>query len=229
MNANHLIIIGAAIFFFLHLVCENTSSFAKYNFASIGKHMQGVSLANIFAVFSRGFVALYGLSIAYVIEKQNINIEIYSFYLSAALLGGACFSFFLSKISLNKLNSSIKSNARNFILYNKVFDENLYKNIKINGLLRFFIGVQFIAIVIAYGICFKFPNNRLFIISLVPVISMLGTIVTVMLVEPRLARFIDSSSDYGCMVSREFMRARALSFLSSFFIIIILNASLRGL
>lgn len=227
MKENHLLIAGAAVFFFFHLICENISSFIKYNFSSIGRHMQGVSWANIFAVVSRGFVALYGLLVAYVIERQDIKVEIYSLYLSISLLCGAWVSLFLSRLSVNDFGSSDGLSAKAIFSYKRSFDEVVYENIRINVALRIFIGIQFVAVAVAYGVCIKFPQNRLFIVSLVPVISMIGTIVTVVFVEPRLAKCIDSSSSYGHMVSREFMRARAISFLFSFFVIVVLNVSLE--
>lgn len=224
----YFIVAGAALCFLFHLICETISSFVKYNFAGLGRHMQGVSIANIFAIASRGFVAIYGLLVAYIIERSISTGWVYSVMLSVALLIGAGVSFWFSRITLAGCDSlrTIRSwwevvsspgalNAR----------KNLDRGVHINGFLSLLLGVQFVAIVIAYGLCFRFPEHRLLIISLVPVISMIGTLATVVFVEPRLANIIDSSSNAGYAVSQEFMRARSISFAFSFIVLLLLTVA----
>lgn len=222
----YVIIASAAFFFLFHLICETITSFVKYNFAGLGRHMQGVSLSNIFAIASRGFVAIYGLLVAYIVERHISTGWVYSAMLSIALLIGAGISFWFSRITLSGCNSlrSIRSwwdvVSNPGALY---ANNNEAQAVHINGFLSLLLGVQFVAIVIAYGLCFRFPKDRLFIISLVPVISMVGTMATVVLVEPRLAKIIDSSSNTGYAVSREFMKARSISFAFSSIVLLIIT------
>lgn len=220
-----MIVIGAAIFFLLHLVSETISSFVKYNFAGLKRHMQGVSIANMFAILSRGFVAIYGLLIAYIIERGISNGWIYGATLSFALLLGSAISFWLSKIKLHDYDSILTKKGlwRILITMHPQNSEAGINEIKINKGLSLLLGIQFVAVVIAYGLCFKFTEHRLLIISLVPVIGMIGTMVTVMFVEPRLASVIDRSSDASHEVSKEFLIARSISFFFSAFALLVLT------
>lgn len=226
MNMEYVIVACAAFFFLFHLICETISSFVKYNFAGLGRHMQGVSIANIFAIVSRGFVAIYGLLVAYIIERGISTGFVYGFMLSVALLIGSCVSYYFSRITLAGCDSLKTIQSWWGLALNPgalKTKKTTILDIHINGFLSLLLGLQFVAIVIAYGLCFSFPQNRLLIISLVPVISMIGTMATVVLVEPRLANIVDSSSNSGYAVSQEFMRARAISFAFSFLILLFLT------
>lgn len=210
-----MLLFSAAVFYLCHLICESTSSFVKYNYASLGRHMQGINVANFFAIISRGFVALYGLTAAYIIEKNDTDSIIYGVTFGVTLLFGAFISYLYSRVNL-KFVPTVKP-YRTLLL--RVFSADIYdhsryfiESIRIDKLLSVMVGVQFAAVVIAYWFCIIFPNDRLLIISLVPVISMFGTIVTVVFVEPELASVIDESSDAAYAVSQEFMRARSVSF-----------------
>lgn len=183
--------------------------------------MQGVSFSNILAVASRGFVALYGLIIAYVIEENSVDIYLYGSFLSISLILGAAFSLFVSRLSICNEDYKKSARIRDLFYFDERFSCEDLQRVKINLFLKPFLGIQFVAVTVAYGICFKFPENRLFVISLVPIFSMLGTVITVVLVEPRFAKFIDDSASYGRLVSRVFMEARAFSFFISFFIVLL--------
>jgi hypothetical protein len=226
---DYAIISGAAIFFLLHLMCETVSSFVKYNFVGLGRHMQGISIANMFAIISRGFIAIYGLLVAYIVERGISNGWIYGVTLSLSLLIGSGFSLWFSKIKLSDYNSIWTQKGLWNILFARSFrvGTNGSSAIRINKLLSLLLGMQFVAIVIAYGLCFKFTQHRLLIISLVPVIGMIGTMVTVMFVEPRLARIIDKSSNAGYAVSQEFLYARSISFFFSAFALLMLTIVLE--
>lgn len=222
----YIIAIGAGLFFLLHIISETISSFVKYNFASLGRHMQGISIANMFAIASRGFVAIFGLLAAYIVESGVSAGWIYGVALSASLLIGAVISFLFSRVRLVVSNSEkIFGMDWGLLLCGNEGEGEDFKGaiVKINGALSLLLGIQFVAIVVAYGICFRFPDYRLLIISLVPLISMIGTLATVVLVEPRLAKIVDSSLSAGYAASREFMRARAVSFLFSCFVLLVLT------
>ena len=75
-----------------------------------------------------------------------------------------------------------------------------------------FIGIQFTAIVIAYALCFKYKEFRLLFISLIPVFSMIGTLITVLLVEPKFAKHIDIDRESGHAIVSVYLYARAISF-----------------
>lgn len=209
------LLISAAGFYFLHLALETLASFVKYNFSSLGHHMQGVSLSNIFAITSRGAVAAYGILLAFIIEREFSSASLYSTIFFATLLFGSAFSLFLSKLKLSTAIFNDKELQWDKILRNpRDFFEanNACCNITIRGVSAIMLGAQFVATVIAYGLCFTYPQHRLIIISLVPLISMMGTLTQILMVEPRLAKMIDRSNDSGYAASREFLRARALSF-----------------
>jgi len=210
-----LYIIIAVLFFLLHLIFETLASFVKYNFSSLGKHMMGVSFSNILAIVSRGCVAIFGVSIAIVIEKNLSDIASYNYLFSFALFLGALFSLFLSKIIITKHSYELNSGKLIFILCNIkkfVAVNNSESVIYLNKYVSVMMGTQFIAIVIAYGLCFVLPKHRLLIVSLIPLVSMLGTMVTIFLVEPLLARLIDLDNKMGYVASKVFLRARAISF-----------------
>jgi hypothetical protein len=57
----------------------------------------------------------------------------------------------------------------------------------------------------------------------VPILSMFGTIVSVVFIEPKLAKAIDNNFKMGRAVSQEYMRARAASFMISFFVLLIIT------
>lgn len=177
--------------------------------------MLGISLSNIFAITSRGFVALYGISIAIVIERSFADIKIYGYVFSFILLLGSAFSLLLANLKISK------SSLENFIKPTQPLTQRLRTalsandakcKIPVRGITAIMLGTQFIAVVIAYGLCFSLPQHRLLIISFVPLVSMLGTLITILWVEPRLARMIDADNSTGYAAAREFLRARAISF-----------------
>jgi len=225
----YAIISGAALFFLLHLMCETISSFVKYNFVGLGRHMQGISIANMFAILSRGFIAIYGLLVAYIVESGISNGWVYGLTLSLSLLIGSGFSLWFSKIKVLDYDLIWTKQGLWQILITSSLRviENGSKAIRINKILSLLLGMQFVAVVIAYGLCFKFTQHRLLIISLVPVIGMIGTMVTVMFVEPRLASIIDKLPNAGYAVSQEFLYARAISFFFSAFALLILTITLE--
>jgi len=211
----NLYTIVAVLFFLLHLVFETLASFIKYNFSSLGKHMIGVSFSNILAIVSRGCVAIFGVSIAVVIEGNLSDVVSYNYLFSFVLLLGALFSLFLSKIMIVKKSYELNSVKLIFLLRNIkkfVAVNNSESVIYLNKFVSIMMGTQFIAVVIAYGLCFVLPKHRLIITSLIPLVSMLGTMVTIFFVEPMLARLIDLDNKMGYVASKEFLRARALSF-----------------
>ena len=211
---NYPLVIGAALFFLLHLACESASSFVKYNFAGLGRHMYGMSLSNMFAIASRGFVAAYGLLIAYIVERDISSGFIYGMLLSISLLLGAGISYWFSlKTLAGRESFSDLGSWRSFFSWGNSKSTSKEKSsINISLWVSLLLGLQFVAIVIAYGLCFRFPQHRLFIVSLVPVISMAGTLATVVFVEPKFATLIDASTKAGHIASDVFMRARAISF-----------------
>lgn len=212
---NQLALPAAALFFFLHLLCETIATFIKYNFSSLGRHMLGISLANIFGISSRGFVALYGIIISIVIEKNISSIQVYVYVYFAVLLLGAGFSLVLANIKItDSFIGGISHNELPLLKQLKMaFGTNNSKcAIPVRGITAILLGIQFVSVVIAYGLCFSLPHSRLLIISFVPLVSMLGTLIAILWVEPRLARMIDADNATGYAAAREFLRARAISF-----------------
>lgn len=218
------LLILASMCFLIHLVLENISTFIRYNLAGLNKHMQGAAIANFFAIASRASVAAYGLLIAYVIENSTLNGLVYGGIMAVPLFLGAIISYLLSNVSvvdfekLKKYKEFRGAYVRGAIDLSKS-DGN---KIKINKIMSLFVGVQFISVVLAYSLCFEYTEQRLLIISFVPILSMFGTIVSVAFVEPKLAKAIDNNFKMGAAVSQEYMRARAASFMVSFFVLLII-------
>jgi hypothetical protein len=219
------LLILASMCFLIHLILENISTFIRYNLAGLNKHMQGAAIANFFAIASRASVAAYGLLIAYVIENSTLNGLVYGGIMAVPLFLGAIISYLLSNVSvidfekLKKYKEFRGAYVRGAINLSK---SNRSK-IKINKIMSMFVGVQFISVVLAYSLCFEYVEQRLLIISFVPILSMFGTIVSVVFIEPKLAKAIDNNFKMGRAVSQEYMRARAASFMISFFVLLIIT------
>lgn len=209
-------ILISALSFLLHLALETLASFVKYNFSSLGMHMTGVSYSNILATASRGCVAIFGVTVAVLAEKKMSNINVYTIVFSTVMILGATFSLYLSKFKVDRSSILIARGgliaiARNLRLI--LVDNNHVLPSRLNNYVAILLGTQFASVIVAYGLCFLLPDQRLFIVSSVPLISMLGTVVTFIFVEPMFAKIIDSNNAMGYAVSKELLRARALSFL----------------
>jgi hypothetical protein len=219
------VILAAAGLFFLHLIFETLATFVKYNFSSLGRHMVGISVSNILAMISRGLVALFGIAMAIVIESGVSDIDVYVVLFSVSSALAAAASLALSNLKIFEAASSRlggTGDADSTWSRLKLGNNNEKSLVPIRGLVAVALGTQFVSIVIAYGVCFVLPERRLFVISLVPLISALGALVTILWVEPRLARMIDDDNRKGYAASREFLRARAVSFLFSSGLLILL-------
>jgi hypothetical protein len=210
-----VLLFAAAISFFLHLASETVSTFFKYNFSGLGRQMVGVSYANIFALVSRGFIAVYGVLISIVIERNLTDMTRYAIVFAVVCILGSCVSIWLSKIKFVGFVDDLPPPGWRdvAIRIRAAFRPNDHQSVvRIRGLTSIAIGTQFLSVVIAYGLCFAMPSNRLMIISMVPVFSTVGALLTFVWVEPRLARMIDADNSSGYAASREFLRARGLSF-----------------
>lgn len=187
--------------------------------------MRGVNYANICAIISRGFVAMYGMLIAIVVEAQLISVDVYCVIFALILVAASALSLALSNMVLDKGSEKNPQRLSDFSLRLRTSRE---PKVAISALLSIFVGLQFISVVVAYAFCFGYPQYRLIIISIVPVVSMLGTTVTVVLLEPRLSRIVDSEQGAAFSVASAFLRARSLSFLVGAIGLFALGPWLRG-
>jgi len=187
--------------------------------------MQGAALGNFFAIASRGFVAAYGLVIAYVIENGTINIIMYGGIMSMALFAGAIVSYVFSTLTIIDYEKikSYKEFNNGYRRESIELSEANSSKIKINKFMSLFVGVQFISVVMAYSLCIKYVEYRLIIISFVPIVSMIGTIISVVFIEPNLAKAVDNDVKMASAVSQEYMRARAASFMFSFVVLLVIS------
>jgi hypothetical protein len=212
-----IVLFAAAAAFLLHLTAETLSTFVKYNFSSLRRQMTGVSYSNIIALASRGFIAVYGVLVSMVIERNLADIYFYAIVFAVVCLLGAGVSFVLSGLKFVGYSRADSVDGRSCATrrFCSGFEVNDHRSaVRIHGLTAIAIGTQFLSVVVAYGMCFAWPDNRLFIISLVPVFSTIGSLVTFVWVEPRLAKMVDEDNLSGYAASREFLRARALSFVA---------------
>lgn len=204
------------IFLLLHLVCEVMTTYVRYNYAAHKKQMKGANIANYFAVSSRAFITLYALGISYQIEKNSLNSSKYLLISAVAFFLSAVFSWYL----VGKTIQTIETNFIHSILTSKKSTKSVNLiNIKISSVLSIFIGIQFVSMIFAFAACLSYPNYRLSIISMTPVLNMLGTLATVVLVEPKLAFAVDNDSNLGFDAARIFSQARVLSFSFSAFLL----------
>jgi hypothetical protein len=202
----------SAFFFVLHIVFENLSSFVRFNLAGHGWHMRGINYSNICAIISRGFVALYGVLIAVVVENGYSSFGEYCITFIFVMIVSSFLSFLFSRITLKiKLNIEPKR-LLDFTFSKFSCNERSVAGVSIGWFMSAFVGVQFVTMLIAYGLSFSFFDYRLIIISFVPVASMVGTLVTVVLLEPRLSRIVDNDREKAFSVSSAFLRARSFSF-----------------
>ncbi len=186
-----------------HLVCELLTIFFRYNYAALSRHMAGAAMANYFAIASRGFVSLYAILVAYLIEKPSISLIVYVGSVSMALILAGAFSVFLSRRMLRAEDEKI-------VL--AVYDGRNAAVPSINFLLMLVLGMQFVAMSLAYALCMVFAENRLLIISIAPALSMLGTVAAAVFIEPKFAKYVDLNSEHGYGVSSKYLMARAISF-----------------
>jgi hypothetical protein len=196
-----------------HLVCELLTIFSRYNYAALSKHMAGAAVANYFAIASRGFVSLYAILVAYLVERLELNLTAYSLCVSFALVVAGVFSIVLSK-------SILLMQGGKTILLHQNRRGNLHVDYSdeapaINFLLVLVLGVQFVAMSLAYALCMVFTENRLLIISIAPALSMLGTVAAAVFIEPRFAKYVDRVPAHGYGVSSRYLTARAISFFLS--------------
>lgn len=191
-----------------HLVCELLTIFFRYNYAALSRHMAGAAMANYFAIASRGFVSLYAILVAYLIEKLSISLIGYVSSVSMALILAGAFSVFLSRRMLR-----VEGEKMVF----SVFGECNAAVPSINFLLMLVLGMQFVAMSLAYALCMVFTENRLLIISIAPALSMLGTVAAAVLIEPKFAKCVDLKPEHGYDVSSKYLMARAISLYISAF------------
>lgn len=216
--------VALVVVFFLfvgHLACELLAIFFRYNYAALSKHMAGAAMANYFAIAARGFVGLYAILVAYLIEKKILGFVAYTLCISASLTSVAIFSSILSNKML--VNLSSKKIA---IAEHKRFEKQEYLNRglpRINIFLIFFLGIQFVATSLAYALCMIFVENRLLIISIAPTISMLGTAAAAIFIEPKFAVHVDKDPKYGVDVSSKYLEARSISLFLSALIFFLLT------
>lgn len=220
----YLLILASACFF-VHLLLENISTFIRYNLAGLNKHMQGAAIANFFAIASRGSVAAYGLFVAYVIENGALDGLIYGVIMAIPLFLGAVTSHLLSRMSVIDFEKLKNYKEFRYAYECRVIDlsKSDKNEIKIKKIISLFVGFQFISVVLAYSLCFEYAEQRLLIISFVPILSMIGTIVSVVFIEPKLAKAIDNNFKMASAVSQEYMRARTASFMFSFFLLLMIT------
>jgi hypothetical protein len=170
--------------------------------------MAGAAVANYFAIASRGFVSLYAILVAYLIEKLSISLVGYVSSVSMALVLAGASSVFLSRRML-------KREGEKMVL--SVFDERNVAVPSINFLLMLVLAMQFVAMSLAYALCMVFAESRLLIISIAPAFSMLGTVAAAVFIEPKFAKCVDLKPEYAYDVSSKYLMARAISFYISAF------------
>ncbi|OYU17898.1 MAG: hypothetical protein CFE34_13400, partial [Rhodobacteraceae bacterium PARR1] len=161
-----------------------------------------------FGIASRIFITAFGVVAAYLVESGRDVATPYIAMISAILLVATLASVALSGREIGDTGGP----WFRFPPIRLPVVENLPP---IRSYEAFLFGIQFVVLAAAYGISFKFPTYRLTIVSAVPIVTMLGTLVTVVVIEPRYAKIIDKTPLAAIAITRMFLRARASSFLFS--------------
>lgn len=172
--------------------------------------MVGINRSSIISIISRGFFSLFSLGTAMKIESKTLDINFFLICYFVILLFGAIISFAMSKLYYAQ---------GHYYLYKK----DTLKSLEIPALLSIFIGLQFSATIFAYIIIITYPESRLTIISLVPAFSLIGTLATIVVVEPKFAKQVDLAKENGYLCSKELLKARAASFIFSASILLFIH------
>jgi hypothetical protein len=208
-----ILLLVASLLFMLHLICENMVIFTKYHYASNRSFMKGMVVSHYFAIASRLFVSTFGIFIALIIEKGNPHENIYAILIGCAIAIASALSLTMSHFMIDDLGKIKKIDSSSSIV-------KIEKLPKIKSYESLLFGSQFAATSIAYALSFKFPDYRLTIISCVPFMTMLGTLVSGILIEPRYAEIIDRNPNIAINVCQMMLRARAKSYTLSLAILI---------
>lgn len=194
----------AILFFLVYLFLEAVGIFVRYNYSAAGSAMLGANYSSIVSIISRGFFVIYSLLMAAAIEGHWFDARVYVCCFAATLLLGALLTLFFSGRELVISEGRLPRIVR--------LRELDVTSCEINPLLGIFLGAQFASSAFIFMFCVFFPENRLILISLTPVFSMLGSVVSLVLVEPGLARAVDASPVAGYAASANYLRVRAWSY-----------------
>jgi len=203
-----IIVAASGFLFFAHLLSELFTIFFRYGYAAKGEFMQGMVIANYFGIASRIFITAFGVVAAYLVESGRDVATPYIAMICAILLAATAASLVLSA-------REVGPTGQGWFNFPAIRLEKALDLPKIRPYEAFLFGVQFVVLAAAYGISFKFPKYRLTIVSAVPIVTMLGTLITVVVIEPRYAKIIDKNPSSATAITRMFLRARAVSFLFS--------------
>lgn len=193
----------AILFFLVYLFLEALGIFVRYNYSAAGSAMLGANYSSIVSIISRGFFVIYSLLMAAAIEGHWFDARVYVWCFAATLLLGALLTLFFSGREL-----SIEPGRLRIRKLRELGDAGC----EINPFLGMFLGAQFASSAFIFMFCVFFPENRLILISLTPVFSMLGSAVSLVMVEPGLARAVDANALAGYAASANYLRVRAWSY-----------------
>ena len=208
----HILIFGCL---FIHLFLECFVIFLKYGYASIGYPLVGGNAASFIGLVSRIFIGLYAVLVSYSIESSNLKPTTYAYVTAGSFFLATIFAFWLARLRISE-NSLIRSNDN--IL--KVVVESLY-GLSINPsknlfIIKFYlwplVGVQFSALVVTYFFAIIYPENRLLIVSMSPIFSMIGSLFSIAWVEAKMANVIDMNTSKGLSVLKEVQMQRVVSY-----------------
>jgi hypothetical protein len=221
------LILYSALFLalFFHLVFELYAVYTKYSLSAIDKAMLGHAASNIIALISRGFLAVYGIIVSFLIESSRIT---YHNYIIIAILSytfATLLAFYLQQYNLGDENKlvKIKNMRRTLILVFSRYSKNESKFKKmIDYKIYPFIGLQFLVIVLAYAAAIKYPGNRLTFVAAVPLFTMVGSLISVAYVDSKYAILTQNDTFKIQSILKESIIQRCAAFSFSAIILIVL-------
>jgi hypothetical protein len=168
---------------------EALLQFAKYSSYHTNAFNGGV-YANAISIVSRIFFSAGAILLAYMIERNGSSSIVISYVCLSALIGSALVTFAIrNKIIRSKEFNVFKLSYLVTVLFGNAFEKNSAvlgeeKKLIIMAPLAFFNVGAFFIIYVASSIYYE---NRMVIASVSPLVSMLGTLLMVLYLDPKIA------------------------------------------
>lgn len=201
------------IFLVIHLTLETLAVFYKYTFVSLRRPMQGLNFSNFYAILSRGFAGVYLLVVSLMIERYLLDLDSYIFIVFVALVLSSVITGIISNYEIRDGESDYSFSIRNVFRLKSLWVRQESRSGRAGVMMISLVsGVQFLAMVVALGFGIIFYEYRLTIMALSPMLSMIFTWVSLMMVEASLASKIDGGLITAAEGMQSYLLARAYSY-----------------
>ncbi len=197
-----------------HLTLETLVVFYKYTFVSLKRPMQGLNFSNFYAIISRGFAAVYMMAVSLMLERYSLEFNDYASVVFIALVISAAITAVISRYEIKGGEADYGFSLKNVLKIKSRWIRQENKLGRANPMLISLVsGVQFLAMVVALGFGILYYEYRLTIMALAPVLGMVFTWISLVMVEANLARDIDGGSITAVEGMQSYLLARAYSYI----------------